>query len=214
MKPGDWLTVAVAAAILYLTIFVILPAAFPHQTNNLETGPAVKLADQIKTLPTIDDQTCQGSSQLIANIATIMQDMDGTLGTGFGKVAQFDTSNCGITIQFIPILGSYNSLVRDSRSVDANNATSVKIFYEDAFILSSDFIIVNDSVSYRVAFRSTGELNDALRLAKVRELCGDECYRVVLSGIHWAIRVYMNQLLCQFESWASQYVPDIPYHPC
>jgi len=143
-----------------------------------------------------------------------MQDMDGTLGTGFGAVAQVDTSNCDLVLKFVPILGSYNSLVRDSKTVDPNNATSVKIFYEDAFILTSDFIIINDSVSYRVAFRSTGEMNDALKLGKLKGLCGDECYGVTLSGIHWAIRVYMNQFLCQFESWASQYVPEIPYHPC
>jgi hypothetical protein len=140
--------------------------------------------------------------------------MDGTMGTGFGKVVQFDTSNCSIVVQFIPVLGPYNSLVRDSKNVDPSNATSVKTFYEDAFNLSSDTIIINDSVSYRVAFRSTGELNDALKLAKLREFCGDECYRVVLSGIHWAIRVYMDQYLCDFENMASQYVPDIPAHPC
>jgi hypothetical protein len=214
MSAGGLVIIAVVLIFAYLAIFVILPAAFPAQTNQLETGPAVQLADQVKTLPTIDDQTCQGSSQLVSNVATIIQDMDGTMGTGFGKVVQFDTSNCSIVVQFIPVLGPYNSLVRDSKNVDPSNATSVKIFYEDAFILSSDTIIINDSVSYRVAFRSTGELNDALKLAKLREFCGDECYRVVLSGIHWAIRVYMDQYLCDFENMASQYVPDIPAHPC
>src|SRR5438034_5831712 len=118
MSARDWLTLAVVIVFIYLTIFVFLPAAFPGPANRLETGPAVQLADQIKTLPTIDDQTCNGSSQLVSNIATILQDMDGTLGTGFGAVVQFDTSNCSIAIQFIPILGSYNSLVRDSKSVD------------------------------------------------------------------------------------------------
>jgi hypothetical protein len=44
-------------------------------------------------------------------------------------------------------------------------------------------------------------LNDALGLATLRSVCGDECYSVVLSGIHWAIRDYMDQFLCQFETW-------------
>jgi len=214
MSAGSVAIIAIALIFAYLAIFVILPAAIPTQTNNLETGPAVQLADQIETLPTIDDPTCQGSSQLVSNVATIIQDMDGTIGTGFGKVAQIDTSNCNIVVQFIPILGPYNSLIRDSKNVNASNPTSVKVFYEDAFILSSDFIIINDSASYHIAFRSTGELSDALKLAKLREVCGDECYRVVLSGIHWTIRVYMNQFLCDFEDWASQYAPDIPGHPC
>src|SRR2546422_5792772 len=169
MSAAAVLGVAVAAIFLYLTFFVILPAALPGPVTGLETGPAVKLANQIKTLPTIDDQACQDSSQLVSNIATIIQDMDGTLGTGFGAVAQIDTSNCDLVLKFVPILGSYNSLIRDSRSVDPNNATSVKIFYEDAFILTSDFIVVNDSVSYRVAFRSTGEMNDALKLGRLKD---------------------------------------------
>ena len=209
MSMRALLGIAVAGIILYLAIFYIPPAVLPGPVTRLETGPAVQLANQVKSLPAIDDQTCQGSSQLVSNIATIIQDMDGTLGTGFGAVAQIDTSNCDLVLKFVPILGSYNSLIRDSRSVDPNNATSVKIFYEDAFILTSDFIVVNDSVSYRVAFRSTGEMNDALKLGRLKDLCGDECYRVTLSGIHWAIRVYMNQFLCQFESWASQYVPEL-----
>src|SRR5438105_549972 len=197
MRARDWLVVALVGLFIYLTVFVFLPTIIPGPVARVETGPAVQLADQVKTLPTIDDQTCQGSSQLVSNIATIIQDMDGTLGTGFGAVAQVDTSNCDLVLKFVPILGSYNSLIRDSRTVDPNNATSVKVFYEDAFILTSDFIIINDSVSYRIAFRTTGEMNDALKLAKLRGLCGDECYRVVLSGTHWVIRVYMNQFLCQ-----------------
>jgi len=131
--------------------------------------------------------------------------MDGVIGTGFGAI-QYDASNCDFVVKFLPVLGSYNSLIRDSRSLDANNTTSVKVFYEDAFLLSSDFVIINDKVAYNLAFKSTGEMNDALKLAKLRSVCGDECYRVVLSGIHWTLRVYMDQYICQFENWASQYV--------
>jgi len=139
--------------------------------------------------------------------------MDRTIGTGFGLL-QFDASNCDVVIQYLPLLGTYESLVLASRSVDRNNVTSVKIFYEDAFLLSSDFVIINDKVAYNVAFKSTGEMNDALKLAKLSDVCGDDCYRAVLSGIHWTIRVYMDQYLCQFESWASQYVQLIPYTSC
>jgi hypothetical protein len=90
----------------------------------------------------------------------------------------------------------------------------VKLFYENLFLLSSNFIIINDAVSYKVAFKSAGELNDALDLDTLKSVCGDDCYIVVLSGIHWTIRVYMDQLLCQFESWASKYVSLIPYASC
>jgi hypothetical protein len=35
-------------------------------------------------------------------------------------------------------------------------------------------------VAYNIAFKLTGEMNDALKLAKLSDVCGDECCRVVL----------------------------------
>ena len=202
---------------LSILVFLLLAFIVIQQQISTPKSPAVDtavtLANQIKSLPTIDDQACQGVSSTVANTLTILQDMDRTIGTGFGLL-QFDASNCDVVIQYLPLLGTYDSLVLASKSVDPNNASSVKMFYEDAFLLSSDFVIINDKVAYNVAFKSTGEMNNALKLAKLSDVCGDDCYRAVLSGIHWTIRVYMNQFLCQFESWASQYVPEIPYHPC
>jgi hypothetical protein len=183
---------------------------FP-QAKTLEVGPAVAISNQIKNLPTIDDQTCGGSLALVGNVATIVQDMDGTLGTGFGHVAQLDTANCDIVLQYVPILGTYNSLIRDSRTLDPNNSTSVINLYQDLFLLSSDFALLNDKVIFKVAFKATGEINDTLKLAKLRSLCGDDCYRAVLSGIHWTIRVNLNQYLCEFEDWAGKTLVDKAY---
>jgi hypothetical protein len=208
MKTGD-----VVVVFLILLAVVIVFEYYRPSANGPDTVAAVKLADQIKTLPAIDDQQCQGVSSSVTNALTIIQDMDSTIGTGF-RAVQFDASNCDVVMQYLPVLGTYNSLILASRSLDPNNATSVKVFYEDAFLLSSDVVIINDKVAYNVAFKSTGEMNDALGLARLRSVCGDDCYRVVLSGIHWTIRVYMNQYLCQFEGWASQYVQMIPYQSC
>lgn len=129
--------------------------------------------------------------------------MDGTLGTGFGRIAQLDPSNCDVVIWYLPILGSYNKLIQDSKKLDPKNSTSVQTFYIDAFILSSDFVLLNDKLAYKAAFEATGEINDALRLGKLRSVCGDECYRLALSGIHWSVREKMSQYLCEFENWAG-----------
>jgi len=138
--------------------------------------------------------------------------MASSLGFGFRPI-QIDTSNCDVVIQYVPVIGTYNKLVLDSQNFDSNNATSVRTFYEDAFMLSSDLIIFNDAIAYHVAFATTGELNDALGLATLRSVCGDECYSVVLSGIHWSIRLYMNQFLCKFDNYAAHYIP-IPVESC
>lgn len=204
---------AAVLILVFVGVFVVLPPANTPFVGAPEADFAVTLANQIKSMPTIGDQTCQGVSNVVTNTLIILQDMDRTIGTGFGTF-QFDTSNCDIVIQYLPLLGTYDSLILASKSLNPNNATSVKVFYENAFLLSSDFIIINDQVAYNIAFKSTGELNDALGLATLRSVCGDDCYSVVLSGIHWTIRVYMDQFLCQFEGWASKYVRLIPYTSC
>src|SRR2546430_2177972 len=114
----------VLLVLIFVGIFVV-PQLFPP-VQEPQADLAVSLADQIKTLPTLNDQSCNGASELVSNTATVLQDMDGTLGTGFGHVVQFDLSNCDIVVQFLPILGSYNSLIRDSRTLDPKNSTSVK----------------------------------------------------------------------------------------
>lgn len=189
---------------MFALAFVIIPAA-PNSAfvRGPESSLAMRLANQIKPLPILGDTSCQGASNLVTNILLILQDMEGTLGAGFHGT-QFDFSQgCDVIVQYVPLLGTYDSLVVASRTLDPNNATSVKVFYEDAFLLSSDFIIMNDAIGYKIAFKATGELNNDLSLATLRSVCGDDCYRVVLSGIHWTIRVYMDQFLCQFESWLS-----------
>jgi hypothetical protein len=195
---------------LVVVVFFIIPSAPPTAfVQGPETGLAVNLANEIKPLPILGDSTCQGVPVMAANVITILQDMDHTLGTGFG-VVQFDASKgCDVVVQYAPVLGTYDNLILASRALDPNNATSVKTFYEDAFLMSSDFIIINDAVSYKIAFKTTGELNNGLGLATLRSVCGDDCYRVVLSGMHWTIRLYMNQFLCTFESWLSSI--QVPY---
>jgi hypothetical protein len=188
----------------FLVIFFIVPSMNKPAPVPFVQGPettlAVNLSSKINALPPIDNSVCNGMPTAIANIVTIIQNMDHSLGTSF-RSFQLDASQCDVVIYYLPILGSYNSLITASRNVNPDNSTSVKVFYEDLFMLSSDFIVMNDSAAYKIAFKATGELNDALGLATLRSVCGDDCYPIVLSGIHWVIRDYTNQFICQFESY-------------
>jgi len=207
---GAGLLVLPILFIILYAQFVILPMYTTPAVTAAESGPAQALANQIKSMPLIDNQQCQGVSNAVANTITIMQDMNSRIGTGF-SADQFDASNCDVGIGFLPVLGTYNSLILASKALDRNNQTSVKNFYEATFLLSSDFLLLNDKLIFKVAFRATGEINDSLKLAKLRSLCGDECYRAVLSGIHWTIRVNLNQSLCEFEDWAGKALLDKAY---
>jgi len=175
--------------------------------ETLAIAPAAELASEVKSLPLINDSSdCPSVSTAVSNSIVIMQEMAGAFGVGFRSI-QFDPSNCDVAVKYVPIVGSYNELVMAARQFNPNNATSVEVFYEDAFVLSSNMIIINDSVAYDMAFTSTGELNDALGLGTLRSLCGDVCYSAVLSGIHWTIRTYMDAFLCTFESYLTKYLP-------
>jgi hypothetical protein len=196
--------VLVILTLMFIQTYVI--PAVVTRTAGPNATLAMSMADQINKLPVINTQVCQGAPDLIANVLTVIQDMDGTLGTGFGRVAKFDAHTCDIAVGFVPILGSYNQIVNYSKTLDPRNSTSVTKFYEDLFVLSSDFMLVNDKVAYKVAFESTGDINDALRLNKLRDLCGDDCYRATLSAIHWSTREDLNQYMCEFENWASKSV--------
>ena len=175
--------------------------------ETLAVAPAAELASEVRSLPLINDSSaCPSVSTAVSNSIVIMQEMGGAFGVGFHSI-QFDPSNCDVAVKYVPIVGSYNELVTAARQFDPNNVTSVEVFYEDAFLLSSNMIIINDSVAYKLAFTSTGELNDALGLSTLRSLCGNVCYSAVLSGIHWTIRTYMDAFLCTFESYVTKYLP-------
>jgi hypothetical protein len=204
------ITAALMLLMVGVVIYFVIPAA-PSQpfASAVAVAPAETAANEVKNFPMVNNQACDGVSPMLSNTLDIIQDMSRSFGASFAPV-QIDLSQCDIVIQFVPIVGSYNNLIMSAKNFDPNNTTSVKLFYEDAFILSSNFIIINDAVSYKIAFKATSELNDALGLATVRSLCGDECYSVVLSGIHWTIRDYMDSFFCQFEDWALKYAPTLP----
>jgi hypothetical protein len=204
---------AMAMLVCILILFVLIPSGSVPFVQEPETSAAVDLADQIRGMPLVNDQGCPGMTTVVSNTLSILQSMNRAVGTNFGPF-QLDPSQCDVVVQYVPIIGSYDDLVIAARQLNPNNSTSVKVFYERLFLLSSDFIIMNDSFAYNYAFKSTGELNDALGLARLRSVCGDECYSIVLSGIHWAIRDYMNQFLCQFEGWLATLSVVIPDPSC
>lgn len=142
--------------------------------------------------------------QLVSNENQMIVDMNSLLGTNFNQASI--NNACSFGIQVAPMLGTYNGVIQSARSLDPNNATSITSFYEKLFLLAADVFIVNsaiDELSYKTAFKSTGELNDSLKLGKLSELCGDACYSEVLSQIHWFIRDNFGNMLNDFLGWAG-----------
>ena len=197
------MAVVVVFAVSYLLIFPQIENQSCAQ-DILVTQPAEQLAAQIRGYPQINGTDCSSLLELVSNGNQMIGDMNSILGTSFDQTNI--NSACSYGIQIAPMLGTYNDVILSARLVDPNNATSVTSFYEKLFLLAADVFIVNsaiDEISYKTAFRTTGELNDGLKLGKLAALCGDVCYSEVLSQIHWFIRDNFNGMLNDFLSWAG-----------
>ena len=198
---------ALLAIAVFFLVFIILFPQIQNQAcsnNPLVTQPAVQLSNALRNYPPINGTDCSSLLELVTNANLMIGDMNGLLGTNFNQTSVDNA--CSYGIQIAPLLGTYNDVILSARSINPNNATSVTSFYEKIFLLAADFFIVNsaiDEISYRTAFRTTGELNDGLKLGKLTELCGDACYSEVLSQIHWFIRDNFNGMLNDFLSWAG-----------
>jgi hypothetical protein len=158
-RPGNMGIVLVLVIIgLVVVLFIVpslnVPSPVPF-VQGPETSLAVDLAGPLDSLPPVNNSICNGMPSVVSNIITITEDMDHSLGTSFGPF-QLDASQCDVVLYYTPILGSYDSLIFASQNMNPNNSTSVKVFYEDLFMLSSDFIIMNDAAAYKIAFKSTG----------------------------------------------------------
>jgi hypothetical protein len=91
--------------------------------------------------------------------------------------------------------------------VNPNNATSITAFYENIFLLASNFFLVNaaiDFATYKASFQTVGALNDGLKLAELRSLCGNACYSEVLHLIYQFIDNNLKNTIGDSETWASK----------
>lgn len=192
-------------AVVLIVVLFILPQMVQNQAcanNPLVKQPAEELAADIIGYPTINGTDCglllQEGNKILANMNLVLNT----------SLDQADANLvCSTGIQIAPVVGSYDELILSARAVTPDNATSISSFYENLFLLAADFFILNsaaDAVAYKVAFKSTGELNDGLKLGKIVSLCGDSCYSALLSQIHWIIRDNFNGMLGDFENWAAR----------
>jgi hypothetical protein len=90
--------------------------------------------------------------------------------------------------KFTPIVGSFNAMRSDACAV-SNDPTSEEI--EDFYISTMSFgaeVGMAQVGFYPTAFRGTRYVANNAKLAKLRTVCGDRCYALAMSEIHWTLR--------------------------
>lgn len=98
----------------------------------------------------------------------------------------------GTATKYVPLLGSYNSLVGKS-CLAARQRTneSIEKFHIAVLMFGVDAALVAGSVYYKPAFAGTRFVtNQASKvgLYRLRYLCGNRCWALTMSEVHWAMR--------------------------
>lgn len=192
---------------LSFLIYINFYASFANADSPNYIGQAVgQAASSIATLQPVQTggDPCNEVIQVIQGSGTVENYINKGFGTDFQTVS-VSSPDCTVLVTFIPVVSSYNNLITAAQQYNAANSTSVNNFYVQSFVFAADITIVDGAV-YKAAFRSTGELNDALKLGKLRESCGDTCYSTALSSIYWFLKDTGSQELDDFMIWAGSYV--------
>jgi hypothetical protein len=90
--------------------------------------------------------------------------------------------------QFAPVIGSYGNLVNKSCAVERDDNESIKEFYQASAYFGAEIVLIEVGVTYKVSSKAVRYMNSKAGMARIRGICGDECYSFVLSEAHWLFR--------------------------
>lgn len=199
--PRTRLTVAVVLGLLLVPWGGIAPIS-------ASGNPIGEIVADIASLRPAQGSDCQAVISAVQGGGIVEQDLNQAFGTNF-QTLTVDSGECSVLLAFVPIVGSYNDVIVAANQYNSSNPPSVTNFYEKSFILAAEVLLVGfalDGTLYKASFHATGELNDALKLGKLRSLCGDTCYSDVLSSIYWFLNGTASSAASDFLSWAGQYI--------
>lgn len=186
------------AIIILIGFFIFLAGCSQPATN--ENAPGKKIADelssQIRTIGPIDDSIFEDYSNFQEGIKKVNQltriinekikteipEIGSTL-TDFEKFKEIK-----IVLQYAPLVEPYNQLYESSLNLPSENKTDYNFFYTDLGKFSLEVCIIESKMSYKIAYKTTGELANYFKLNQLSPYLGDEGYKVLLSEIHWSIR--------------------------
>lgn len=96
------------------------------------------------------------------------------------------------TTKYVPLLGSYNDLAQKSCLASKKRTNeSIEEFHIAALMFGVDAALVAGTVYYQPAFAGTRFVANSaskLGLYRLRYLCGNRCWALAMSEVHWAMR--------------------------
>jgi len=194
-------------------VILIIIASVP--TVRASVNPVGPLVADIASLPLAQGNSCQGVISAVQGGGQVEQYLDKYTGTNFQSIV-VSSGECSVLVSFVPLIGTYNGLIVAAQNYNPNNPKSVQNFWEQAFLVAAEVTLIGfalDGVLYETSFNAVAELNDGLKLAKLRSLCGTGCYSDVLSSLYWFINDTMAGAMGNFLQWAARYLPTSELPP-
>ena len=104
-----------------------------------------------------------------------------------------DLKNYESVTSYIPIIEPYNKVYESSLMLPNNDKKYYTEFYKNVLLLGTDIAFIEGKLGYNLAYKSTWEINQALKLSNTRAVLGNKGYGLLLSEIHWKIRYEVGE---------------------
>ena len=105
------------------------------------------------------------------------------------SISDFERFNeVKIVLKYSPLIDPYNQLYESAKKLPSENTTDYDQFYSDLGRFSLEICVLESQMSYKIAYRTTGEIAYNFKLYKFTPYIGNEGYRILLSEIHWSLR--------------------------
>jgi len=181
-----------------------------YEFNELKLATAIVLANGIKNLPTINSSklnTMQDINDFVKNVNSVIEVSNKNLGTNFQKIKVEQVSDAAVFIEnYGPLIEPYNSLIASANQLNPDDDASLNELYANTALLGTDIFLVQTGGIHKTTFKLVGVLNNELKIAKIRNLCGNECHSLFLKRLYTFINVNLGSVTESFESWIKQFI--------
>ena len=163
---------------------------------------ALEISSEIKEFPPIDETTFASVSKFknfVNDINEILKVSNNRFGTNFRRIETNDVKfkefsrNLNKIQKYTPLIKSYNNLINSANSINKNKSETINRFYENLFLFGIDVVLVHNQVFHKFTYTSVDYLANELRLVKIKNICGYNCYNFIIAQLKDRLEVWLNE---------------------
>ena len=178
--------------------------------NEMYKNVALELAGSISGVEPIDYSTFENYEKFklfTIRVNYIFSITNENFGTSFEPVLveQEEFKDIIRTMQkYSPLIEPFNDMTDKSRKVSEDDSNSIEEFYISVFVFGTDTFLIQTGGIHKYAFRGLGHLNGSLKLYKIKEICGNKCFGLVLKETYGFLRNKAENFTISFAEWLGE----------